>query len=872
MIIGRDVSKFTNPKYAQPRRGATLVRNDAERFFNRPQDYPDDIIDDAVTLEMNPVSPTWGQYDNPGYQGDEADNLDSVGNAIHQHHDDDEEERMFREKKSWLFRRSEDKGIDEKMRRKASDRDSIHSYHSDGDTSSKKGLVSKEIKENQRKVSVGEASMVSDISELLNEQQVTPGRARRGLSRDATTESSSTTDSVASTQSVTLHDTALETKPSLIEDLTGSAEEEKNGSAAKKSEDEQSSEEKEESSFMRTAKVIFEQPSLEQVMAEVKARSRSMSVGTIKLDSNTRQRSYSVDPTKSARKCSLHDETILAAFSKSLAERKILETPISSASSHHSMDSAPGLSLPPKPPLTAQSSLSASIVGEEIKVSSNASTISGGSSLSIHSFDGSDTEERRRAISLVSTNSNPHLVTDLDAISQRSGDDKDTELEHSAKDAHQLYAETGTEAIEDQSLREDEEDGDLPTLLAQSDLADNRDPDLDNNTQSTKDAGLEDNNLKKTERDILDPPQILTLPEYEDCSEHAMLSDNLQSDIDVDQIGMNVENTDKDRYTVKATNYDVPAPEINKEPCMPVDISPQNQRGFSGADANKPFISGIELYEQEMQPSIGDSLLSGQPENDVKEDLKKEISHGEDDPGKEQTSEDSSSETHSEESEIPGKPAPSPRKISGEGVVGDDVSGSSEESSDDSASNTSESDGSGVNVRASYNFGGGDDSEEEEREERDSSNDEEKEEEADDQDSTTGIASAKSIDLEKQSKLDDLSRSSSPDSEPQTHLASASTSSPPGPSLELPSTDRQKRVKILPLPVNISDEDDDDDDDDDDDKAKVKITLSDDDISDILDTSSDESQSGETGSDRPASSPTTYTFQQFESDDEDIDV
>ena len=490
MIIGRDVSKFTNPKYAQPRSEATLVRDDAERFFTHA---PDDLDpSDTTTLEMNPISVTLEQYDNRGYQSDE---FDKDGTSIDRKFDEDEEEeRRFRETKSWLFRRSDDRSS-EKMRATVHERGTLSSTNSDPYKPFEKPRKSYAEKVNHSKCSENANSIGSDISELLNEQQVTPRRFRRGLSRDTTTESSSTTGSAASVHSVNTHDE--NSKPGPVPDvvLPEGADEENTDSSAQNDKKEQA-EEKVESSSLKAAKTIFEQRTLEQVMAEVKARSRSLSVGTIKPDLNSRQRSYSVDPSKSARKYSLHDEAVLAAYVKSMEAPKIVENPISSASSHHSMDSS-------KLPLTAQSSLSASIVGVDIKVkiSSSASTASGGSSVSIHSIDGSEAEERNTCLSLVSANSNPHLVTDLDNISQNSEDGReplDVNDEAPLKDeeensSHKETGEVTSNANIDSSLERvpDEMDLDHPDSVRE----------MEENENGSLKEGDKDENISKKKED-----------------------------------------------------------------------------------------------------------------------------------------------------------------------------------------------------------------------------------------------------------------------------------------------------------------------------------------------------------------------------------
>ncbi|GFR88288.1 hypothetical protein ElyMa_006096700 [Elysia marginata] len=904
MIIGRDVSKFTNPKYALPKREATLVRNDAERFFKQTDDDFEDS--DNVTLEMNPVSARWGQYDNPGYQGDDGDHVGVVGGSKYDD-DDDEEERKFRERKSWLFRRSEDKGINENMRGNAVDVESIGS--GDSEVSEKKVLSESQtgkIKQNNH--SADGNSITSDISELLNEQEITPRRPRRGLSKGTTTESSSTTESIVSAHSTAKDAEKNTSEPLTTGDTTKSDEDDKTDSTVPKSE-ENASGVKEESSVMKTAKVIFEQPSLEQVMAEVKARSRSLSVGTIRVELNSRQRSYSVDPSKSARKCSLHDETILAAYAKSVAARKILETPVSSASSYHSMDSS-------KQPLTAQSSLSASIVGEEIKVkvSSNASTVSGGSSLSIHSIDGSDTEDRHRGLSLASTNSNPHLITDLDNLSQHSEYETQTSK---TKEENNLKTSEGLDMYDEAhgitNIKETEmppDNTNIEELESVQTLEANENRDLevcDTNELTSKqpikivEEQLDVETSSPSSSDAIPPETAALTPDIEavvtedsqadrllyalggndTVGDTAILDNYLERENDEGTLSSSDSNSGKDNEALpgnRETEDIEPSTSESNRP-VPVMTTLDEQENVSELETTNSAVSTDEVDGREEQlsderhstPILEDSVKIEEQGTEVEESLEGAAEEASDVIDTLQLQE--------MESDIGGQiedmPTLPPKILNRQKAVEDDEKTSDAESIDGSSSDSSESGESGV--KASYSFGGDDLSEkEDEQQEEEHSSDDEDDDDDEDEDGERDMVSAQPVDFvdkskkmpEELSSIQQTARSTSPGTGSRESVSGASASALPG-----LSENPVKRVKILPLAVSLSDDEESDDD------GQEENKFSDGDISDILGSSGDDDESEDTPNkdlsdkkDLPVASPSTYTFQHYDSDDDDIDV
>ncbi|RUS78764.1 hypothetical protein EGW08_013480 [Elysia chlorotica] len=932
MIIGRDVSKFTNPKYAQPKREATLVRNDAERFFNQPTD--DISYSETVTLEMNPVVARWG-LDNRAYQGDEIDNVRSSDDL--KHDDDDEEERRFREKKGWLFRRSEDKEVDEKQRSNAQ-MSGLGSINSETDHLEEKVVDSNAKNSYHNKQSEDGNSVGSDMSELLNEQQLTPRRPRRCMSKNTTPESSSMTDSAASVHSDHKNGEKSQPRPLPIVILSEDAGKDIGDATAQNSNEDQPEENK--SSVWKMAEKMAEQPSLEQVIAEVKARSRSLSIGNIKQDLNTRQRSYSVDPSKSARKYSLHDEAVLTAYAKFLEPQQILESPTPSHSSHHSMDSS-------KLRLNAQSSLSASIVGVDIKVklSSNASSASGGSSLSIHSVDGSDIEERHRCISLVSTNSNPHLVTDLDNVSQNSDDREEsikTEEETSVKnegnngpreEANEVASNLNTESTPEQ----------IPVEITSEnphyfrEVEDREDESLngyDKDEHLANENIVDQSNLFERPSIISDATQEMThlvidnldMGKEEKCDskveEHKSFSDTSRlenksglqklADLDTKDIQISLTSSipdiekDGESSNIKQEplqeSPSVHEPDTEPAPCDQSDSLKQEDLGEVVTD--EPSLLYTDEFSEKDQHDIGGIRLDSRvTDKNNKGDREKELDAQAHEHTRKESSEQAiqdnkpSNDANEEKSTISEHFTQSQTEPESPKVANYELETSGEESSDDSASDTSESDGSGV--KASYSFGGDDESEKEQEEKNEESSDDsssggsgsEKNHGADqggdgsDEDGqfedqgATEAACAHLIDpVENPETSHNLSSEGGPisSSEFESGHSMQATSSMGAASLSvnLPSDLPQRRVKILPLDVNLSEDDDGNSDDE-----GMKYQLSDDDISDILKSSSDENETGELDIqdssnkyNQSGSSPTTYTFQQYDSSDDDVDV
>lgn len=922
MIIGRDVSKFTNPKYAPSNRQAALVRNDAENYFNQPNDELE--YSDTITLEMNPASARWQPYDNPGYQRDVVDDIAISGVN---NYDDDEEERKFREKKSWLFRRSEDKGNVEKSNGNAEDVESISTSHSEIDHSDKKKLTDSQTgKIDYVKHFTDENSLNSDVSELLNEQQVTPRRPRRGLSKEITTESSSTTESVVSSHSITVNE-ETNVSESVAQESDSQNDKEGNKSSVLKLSEDNQSDEKEESNFMKTAKKIFEQPSLEQVIAEVKARSRSMSIDTLKIDLHPRQRSYSVDPSKSARKSSLHDDTILTAFAKSVAAPKIFETPISSASSHHSMNSS-------KQPLTAQSSLSASIVGVDIKVKlSSDGSVSGGSSLSLHSNDGSDIEERHRGLSIASVNSNPRNITDLDNNNSHNSELEPPKIED---DSDSKCPEEDVHKNADGARWSDNNDLQPENSIENIDSVEQRAPKLSESKESIEDNDrnrldpaksiefihgklegvksvpgvLEMNALEEIEYFMTPENKPVVIEDNKVCSIGASLipdsidgtgvvdNANLQAiDLDTNSDNRSISSSDSKKEKEEEilhcekqvgieTTDDYPKSFPESNLLTGVNFDPQYQI------KNKPQVSSEGVFKSKEQFSeeqyailslvednsmLQEKIMKGEEENSDRAvtEAKEQI--------REQAPQDLNFVVQKAENLIAIKPVPAPMSQS---VVEEAQSTSDDEPSDDDSSGTSESNESWTKV--SYDFAedrGNGKEENEDQEEISSLEDENYDSEA--QSLAQNVDSGAGLEDSMDKSKEHVENFSSELPSGSDYIGSESQHNPGSTSTALGFTDTPakptsvaspKRVRILPLAVTISDDDDDDDSDkDDEDNGKYKI--SDDDISDILGSSSEDNESGDLASKKSfhnknlrASSPTTYTFQHYDSDEDDIDV
>ncbi|XP_059152462.1 dentin sialophosphoprotein-like [Physella acuta] len=319
MIIGRDFAKFSNPEYQTQKRPISLVRDDADDYFATRSLGPD---------ELNPVN-RHIDYDNPAFVRDENDAVN----------EEEEEERKFRKEKPWLFKNStEDVGRNDSRGFDSTDQstDSVNSTDQ-SDKVSKSG---------------SNASLDEEIDKLLSQQQPTPiPRTRRKLQRENAT--------------VTISDSSDEDKAEDEESKSNISTNDNDGKSTP-DESENKDESGGESEYVKIAKTIFEQPTYEEVSEIVRSRARSMSLERAPVES--RARSFSFDPWKSARKTSLRDGTVWVEHLKAVANRAVIVEGTGSGEF---------------------------LVDESL-------------------LDGLPLEERDRCLSMSSVNSNPHLVTDLD--------------------------------------------------------------------------------------------------------------------------------------------------------------------------------------------------------------------------------------------------------------------------------------------------------------------------------------------------------------------------------------------------------------------------------------------------------------------------
>ncbi|XP_005088890.1 uncharacterized protein LOC101859524 isoform X2 [Aplysia californica] len=355
MIIGREFGKFSNPQYSTPKRAPTLVRPDADDYFTASGEESGEI-----TVEYNPVDNRI-TFDNAGFVNDEDE-------------DEEEKERKFLARKSWLFKKGEDE------------------VREVDTTDSADGTPGRSVERRQGKGTEDVESTDTDVSEMLGQQQLTPKPKPRNKHKSKNRAAAESSASSTGT----------------LEEKSGSLQDARTVSLKNNQDDGQASDEDQvESNFEKTSRLLFEQPTFEEVCADIKARSRSMSVDRA-MAFTARPRSFSVNPSKSARRNSLFDETLFEA-------QKRKTKPPKKMTSVENLHDFPALT--------------ASVVGVDYR----------DKTASMASFDfslGDDNDgvprnispgDRDRGVSLSSANSNPHLVTDLD------DDDRNTDQEGSQK-------------------------------------------------------------------------------------------------------------------------------------------------------------------------------------------------------------------------------------------------------------------------------------------------------------------------------------------------------------------------------------------------------------------------------------------------------
>ena len=193
--MGRDFGKFSNPEYRNPSKLHTLVREDADEFFQETQ--PSSPV--SLIMEGGDSEPKVS-FVNEGFQYDSQDA------------DEEEVERRFRERKAYLFKKQEDEGEDEadggdggpsrkQPRSKGAGRDQGHdnaAYSDDSDTDvkqKKRAGSEEEPKDKDRsgsdskEVSVSSPSDGKDKPETPQESE-SPGKKDGG---DAPADSSPVT-------------------------------------------------------------------------------------------------------------------------------------------------------------------------------------------------------------------------------------------------------------------------------------------------------------------------------------------------------------------------------------------------------------------------------------------------------------------------------------------------------------------------------------------------------------------------------------------------------------------------------------------------------------------------------------------------------
>nr|KAG5700232.1 hypothetical protein BaRGS_007605 [Batillaria attramentaria] len=96
MILGRDFGKFSNPSYRAPSKPHTLVRDDAEEFFQQTQPGGPGGHPNISLIISGDGRESSAQYQNVAFVFDSGDA------------DEEEVERRFRERKAYLFKKAED--------------------------------------------------------------------------------------------------------------------------------------------------------------------------------------------------------------------------------------------------------------------------------------------------------------------------------------------------------------------------------------------------------------------------------------------------------------------------------------------------------------------------------------------------------------------------------------------------------------------------------------------------------------------------------------------------------------------------------------------------------------------------------------------
>ncbi|KAH9508639.1 hypothetical protein Btru_049493 [Bulinus truncatus] len=341
MIIGREFAKFSNPAYNRSKHAVNLVRDDADDYF---------VIRSSDSVnpdELNPVNHNI-HYDNPAFVSEE---------------DEEEADLKFVQKRPWLFTKYSDSG-------------NFTSRPLSEITLSS----SAEFQGNGAKVDSID-SIDAEIDAILGQQQQTPRIKPKRKKLAKTRSQSSSIDTVSGTPSLS-GSVDLQEEQSVTPDDDACRSHET--STVTSSQESEKSETNKESDYMKLSKIIFEQPTFEEVCAEVRSRSRSLS-----LDRNVpevRLRSYSVDPFKSARKLSLRgDESDTVDRAETIYENILIRN------------------------------MNLEMLGKS--TTSMSSIISESSIIDESMLEGLPETARERCLSLTSQNSNRHLVTDLDDVS-----------------------------------------------------------------------------------------------------------------------------------------------------------------------------------------------------------------------------------------------------------------------------------------------------------------------------------------------------------------------------------------------------------------------------------------------------------------------
>ncbi|KAK0056696.1 CUB and sushi domain-containing protein 3 [Biomphalaria pfeifferi] len=342
MIIGREFGKFSNPIYDRSKRPVSLVVEDADEYFARNTG--------AVTPDdLNPVN----------------QNFHYVNQAFVNEEDDEEKDRKFIQKKQWMFSKQ-----DETLSSRPLSEITLSSYSSEGNDNSDGKPPPK---------SDSTDSMDKEMERLLSKQQRTPRikpKRKKLHTRLSSSSIETLSDTASMSESLDLQEGQLGSIDTASQDHEITSETynqklEENNNAAE-------SNINKGSNYMKIVKLIFEQPSFEEVCAEARSRSRSLTFEPNLPEK--RMRSYSVDPFKSARKSSFtgapeNVQIVLEDIHKVTVE------------------------------MLGRSTTSIS------------SIISESSIIDESMLEGLPITARERCLSMTSQNSNRHLVTDLDTDS-----------------------------------------------------------------------------------------------------------------------------------------------------------------------------------------------------------------------------------------------------------------------------------------------------------------------------------------------------------------------------------------------------------------------------------------------------------------------